>query len=1849
MGEKGRKREGGKWKKRRLIGVAAVGAILVTTFASQAVCASVPLFNEAILRGYVFDTQGNPIQRALIEWRDSETMELFELTTTTYTGYYSTPHLFNDAGAVRSLITAAKTDFSTNSTIITTEPAFPPTFYELNFTLLEIAETGSININEIMYNPSTEQGSDTVLEWIELRNDDTAAVNLNGWTIATPEVGKITEEIILQPGGYAVLARNKDAFEAYYGAGGELSCSVVEVEMRLGNAEDTVVLKDGAGTEIDRVSYKDDWGADGNGKTLELIGAGGGWRESVADDGTPCAENSVVFMKPDLTVTVSDGSLNCGFLFGNESNEVCVTVENIGTDRTDAFNLSFDMNGFSTEERVAGGLVAGGNATTVCVADPTLRSAGDSVTVRVVADCNGEITESNETNNAASLTTTVVNNGYKGKRYTGGEDIASWKKFELNGDLLYSVGDSFYLSAYTYKHWTEYAANWTVSDLQVPDTETATVREARLYVPYTWDKAGVMPDEVSLTFNGVTQTLDAHYTDEKMHATSYPYGMLVYNVTEDLDTSASGNTAVLTNSHLGGGNVSIRGMLLTVIYADESEPLREIFVNEEFDLLYGGASKCTTPEEATAYAPFGTADTEDVLSATLVTVAPGAGPSEGELTFNGQKWTDVWSFAGATQIGIDKREVTSFLQAAENEAGFQSSADYFEPSNAILVVEHIERVNLNINEIMYNPSKEQGSDTVLEWLELRNDDTAAVNLNGWTIATPEVGKITEEIILQPGGYAVLARNKDAFENYYGAGGELSCSVVEVEMRLGNAEDTVVLKDGAGTEIDRVSYKDDWGADGNGKTLEWNATGWFESEVEGGTPCAENSVVFMKPDLTVTVSDGSLNCGFLFGNESNEVCVTVENIGTDRTDAFNLSFDMNGFSTEERVAGGLVAGGNATTVCVADPTLRSAGDSVTVRVVADCNGEITESNETNNAASLTTTVVNNGYKGKRYTGGEDIASWKKFELKGNLLYSVGDSFYLSSSTQKHWATYTANWTTGDLPVPETATVREARLYVPYTWDKAGVMPDEVSLTFNGVAQTLDAHYTDRKGYGSYDYPYGALAYNVTSGFDLDVRNTAVLTNTHPGGGNVSIRGMLLTVIYADESEPLREIFVNEEFDLLYGGASKCTTPEEATAYAPFGTANTEDVFSATLITVAPGAGPSEGELTFNGQKWTDVWSFAGATQIGIDKREVTAFLQAAENEAGFQSSADYFEPSNAFLVVEHKRPDLVVRGIKINPNGTRGEEIVRVYVNESNNLTAVVQNNGNADAGAFEVCFEVGSGVEVGCVNVAGLPAGANATVSTFWTPCCENYSVEPGFPARSLPTTVNVTADCTEKIPESDEANNLLSKFIPAVQQYAGYDVLGGVVNNGYKSKNFDCNATEEPLTLFEHEEELLGGGLALNVSGAKISSFDPGETSTRTHHIEIPEGATVKTARLYVYWYDKWGNYKQYPTGCLADLSVNFGGTEFAPAKKYNDQKGFGYYHSPKGTYTYNVTSKVREAGSGDYTAVVKNTDPKNSTTLLGEMLLVVYDDPAKTNLTQIWVLEGNDYLMSADETHNSYNYGVSPEEATATVKLPGNLSTAAANLSSVCSATLISVVAQGMSPGANLLFNGEVVKTDAWNTETEAYPNSKINLESLDVKPYLTLTASGNRGNSVGFQDTGTDGLQASNAILVVEYSEQEPLHPAVSISTDKTDYTPGETMQITLNLSNPTGTDQTVWFEWYFGIPAYSYWLPFVEPLPLNLPAGCEYSFPFSILVGNWGETGFDAVWLVNLSDPVTHKIISSDTAEWSYAPVPPATAVATAAVSSEQTRSVENFDEEMLGSGREIEKKLKAKLESETEKR
>jgi len=383
---------------------------------------------------------------------------------------------------------------------------------------------------------------------------------------------------------------------------------------------------------------------------------------------------------PDLTVSTL--ASNNGEVFSASENTYTATITNIGTGDAGAFAVKFNVSSVAGTVPVTG-LAAGAN-TTVTWTDETIRDAGDAVTITVTADPDGLITEANEENNQLSIEKTVVHNGYRGKRWTDGGDIATAVTYDVRGDLVYSSGNSTYLSASTYPNWTDYVVTWTAGDLAVP--ESATIAGARLYVPYTWDKGPVFPEDVTLTFNGETVDRSAFYEDEKMWGSSYPYGMTIYNVTDVFN--AEDNTALLTNTFPGGGNVSIRGMLLAVVYDDGTTAPHTIIMNEGFDLLYGGEAQGTTPEQATAYAPFFGVETDDVLSAALITVAPGAGPTKGDLLFNDQTWTRVWNYTGTTQIGVDDRDVTAFLLTGENLVGFQSSADYMEAAAAFLVLEY---------------------------------------------------------------------------------------------------------------------------------------------------------------------------------------------------------------------------------------------------------------------------------------------------------------------------------------------------------------------------------------------------------------------------------------------------------------------------------------------------------------------------------------------------------------------------------------------------------------------------------------------------------------------------------------------------------------------------------------------------------------------------------------------------------------------------------------------------------------------------------------------------------------------------------------------------------------------------------------------------------------------------------------------------------------------------------------------------------------------------------------------------------------------------------------------------------
>jgi hypothetical protein len=473
-------------------------------------------------------------------------------------------------------------------------------------------------------------------------------------------------------------------------------------------------------------------------------------------------------------------------------------------------------------------------------------------------------------------------------------------------------------------------------------------------------------------------------------------------------------------------------------------------------------------------------------------------------------------------------------------------------------------------------------------------------------------------------------------------------------------------------------------------------------------------------------------------------------------------------------------------------------------------------------------------------------------------------------------------------------------------------------------------------------------------------------------------------------------------------------------------------------------------------------------------------------------------------------DLNVTDIDVNPGNTSVGDAI--FVNQINQINATVYNAGPDDIiGDFDVCFYNNS-VEIGTETVNGLAAGASITVYTYWTPSCDDYPGLSGdYLAVRVPTTLSVTADCGVAISETDELNNTLS-------------LNTEVSASGYKSKNFDCDPAD-PLTPFKYAGDLFTGGLVYNVSGFKTCAstgyptddFAPGNTTTRVHHIDLPSDATVKDARLYIVWYDDFGNPSP---GFLANLSVDFTGpcgsaTSLTMDDMYTDSKAYGLsYNVPRGKYAYNVTSLVCDTESNNYTVTVENIDPVNPTVLLGGILVVVYEGGDET--IQLWWQEGCDLLSGRTK------YGSSTTGATATVAFPGSI-----NLASLDSAELITFVDQGMTLGSNMLFNGINIKTDAW--ENESYPNSKINVEEVDVKSNLLAS-----GNNMGFQDTGTSGMQANLAILVTKIG-------SVAIGIDQPEFVDPQS-QFTINITvNPFGlpvsavqydlyyNTSVVWAEW------------------------------------------------------------------------------------------------------------------------
>lgn len=192
----------------------------------------------------------------------------------------------------------------------------------------------------------------------------------------------------------------------------------------------------------------------------------------------------------------------------------------------------------------------------------------------------------------------------------------------------------------------------------------------------------------------------------------------------------------------------------------------------------------------------------------------------------------------------------------------------------------------------YMPNPDAVSDSNGEWFELYNPTNSSIDLSGWTIKddgsdTHTIGKLS----IGAKAYAVLAKNSNSSTN-----GGVKVDYAYSGINLANSTDEIVLLDGSGKQVDRVTWTSSYQGTSsalkalhldNGQASAWCPSGssWQGSKGDKGSPGQPNSCGSVtKPDAGVPTDSGlpylkhsiSFNSSLCGGIKSGSKKITLRN-------------------------------------------------------------------------------------------------------------------------------------------------------------------------------------------------------------------------------------------------------------------------------------------------------------------------------------------------------------------------------------------------------------------------------------------------------------------------------------------------------------------------------------------------------------------------------------------------------------------------------------------------------------------------------------------------------------------------------------------------------------------------------------------------------------------------------------------------------------------------------------------------------------------------------------------------------------------------------------------------------------
>lgn len=148
------------------------------------------------------------------------------------------------------------------------------------FLLVPVATNAQVIISEIFYNA---EGGDDGKEWVEIVNTGTESVPITTWRFTEADINHKIKSIVggdeLSAGEYAVIVDDVVGFQELFPSHGGM---ILDSSFSLSNTGEVLMLRNADLVDQDSVLYSKEWGANGDGNSLQL--SGGEW---VAGSPTP--------------------------------------------------------------------------------------------------------------------------------------------------------------------------------------------------------------------------------------------------------------------------------------------------------------------------------------------------------------------------------------------------------------------------------------------------------------------------------------------------------------------------------------------------------------------------------------------------------------------------------------------------------------------------------------------------------------------------------------------------------------------------------------------------------------------------------------------------------------------------------------------------------------------------------------------------------------------------------------------------------------------------------------------------------------------------------------------------------------------------------------------------------------------------------------------------------------------------------------------------------------------------------------------------------------------------------------------------------------------------------------------------------------------------------------------------------------------------------------------------------------------------------------------------------------------------------------------------------------------------